>query len=99
MVDGFALGHWRVSLVIQPARAGINQVHLTFAEGRVLADDVTDARVQVRGRDVPLTAYGAGHYAAQTTVFDRGGSWVALVSATGKDGGHYAHRIAFSISR
>lgn len=98
VVDAFGLGHWRVSVVIQPARAGTNQLHLTFARGRVLADDVADAHVEVNRRDVPLAAYGAGHYAAQTNVFDHGGRWVALVSATGKDGTHYAHRFAFSIS-
>ena len=98
MVDAFALGHWRVSLVVQPARAGTNQVHLTFARDRTLADDVVDARMRVNGREVPLTGYGAGHYAAQTQAFDHGGRWVAFIDATGKDGAHYAHRVAFRIS-
>ena len=97
VVDAFSLGHWRVSLVIQPAHAGTNQLHLTFARGRMLADDVAEARVTVRSADVSLSAYGAGHYAAQTTVFDHRGRWVAQISATGKDGAHYAHRVAFSI--
>jgi hypothetical protein len=100
---GFAIGHWRSALVVEPGHAGVNQVHLTFTRQDRLADDIGAAVLDVvhdKARfHIALTEYGDGHYASQTAVIDTPGQWVAFVDVTGKDGNHYAHRTAFTVRR
>lgn len=102
----FELGDWRASLVVDPAQAGRNEIHLFLlsAPGR-LATDVASARVSVQTSgggigpiDVNLSEEGAGHFVTETGVMTVTGEWIALVSVRRADGFSTNARIAFRLS-